>query len=309
MELRHLRYFVAIVAERHFTRAARTLGIAQPPLSHQIRQLETEIGTPLFTRAPRGVTLTPAGEAFLPHAEAALREVDRARLAARRVSHGDLGTLRIGFTSAASLNPLVPAAISAFRKAYPDVELRLVVQATTPLLTQLSQDLIDVAFVRPTPSERESVRAIPLPDERLWIALPTGHPLAARKRLRLAELRNESFILYPRANGSLLYDAIIAACQNAGFSPRISQEAPQMASIVSLVAAGVGVTLVPASVCQLRPEGVRYLRISGQTPTAMLWLVAQRGILAAGVNNFLCHAEQFFKTQARRPRAPMTRSR
>jgi DNA-binding transcriptional LysR family regulator len=309
MELRHLRYFVAIVAERHFTRAAKKLGIAQPPLSQQIRQLEAEIGTPLFTRAPRGVTLTPAGEAFLPHAEAALREVDRARLAARRVSHGDLGTLRIGFTSAASLNPLVPAAISAFRKVYPDVELRLAVQATTPLLTQLSQDLIDVAFVRPTPAERESLRAVPLPDERLWIALPTGHPLATRKRVRLAELRNESFILYPRANGSLLYDAIIATCQNAGFSPRVSQEAPQMASIVSLVAAGVGVTLVPESVCQLRPAGVRYLRISGQTPTAMLWLVAQRGVPTAGVNNFLGHAEQFFKAPSRRQRASKTRFR
>ena len=309
MELRHLRYFVAIVAERHFTRAAKKLGIAQPPLSQQIRHLEAEIGTPLFTRAARGVALTPAGEAFLPHAEAALREVDRARLAARRVSHGDLGTLRIGFTSAASLNPLVPAAISAFRKAYPDVELRLVVQATTPLLTQLSQDLIDVAFVRPTPTERESLRAVPLPDERLWIALPTGHSLATRKRLRLAELRNESFILYPRANGSLLYDAIIAACQNAGFSPRVTQEAPQMASIVSLVAAGVGVTLVPESVCQLRPTGVRYLRISGQTPTAMLWLVAQPGVLAAGVNNFLGHAEQFFKLPVRRQRTSTARPR
>jgi len=295
MELRHLRYFVAIVSERHFTRAAKKLGIAQPPLSQQIRQLEHEIGTALFTRAPRGVTLTPAGEAFLPHAEAALREVDRARLAARRVSHGDLGTLRVGFTSAASLNPLVPAAIRAFRDAYPDVELRLAVQATTALLTQLSQDLLDVAFVRPTTGERESLRVVPLPDERLWIALPAGHSLAGRKRLRLAELRHESFILYPRANGSVLYDAIIAACQNAGFSPRVTQEAPQMASIVSLVAAGVGVTLVPESVCQLRPNGVRYLRISGQAPTAELCLVAQRGLPSAAINNFLSHAEQFFR--------------
>src|SRR5918993_2423544 len=185
MELRHLRYFLAIVAERHFTRAAKKLGIAQPPLSQQIRQLEDEVGTRLFTRTARGVTLTAAGEAFLPHAEAAIREVGRARTAARRVSHGDLGTLRIGFTSAASLNPLVPAAISAFRNAYPDLELQLVVQATTPLLAQLSQDMIDVAFVRPTSTERESLRAIPLPDERLWIALPAGHALATRKRLRL----------------------------------------------------------------------------------------------------------------------------
>src|SRR3954465_4314316 len=268
MELRHLRYFLAIAAERHFTRAARRLGIAQPPLSQQIRQLEEEVGTPLFTRTPRGVTLTPAGEAFLPHADAALRAAHRARIAARRVRHGDLGTIRIGFTSAASLNPLVPAAISAFRQAYPDVELRLVVQATTALPAQLSQDVIDAAFARPTSTERESLRAIPLPDERLWIALPAAHALATRKRLRLGELGTEPFILYPRANGSLLYDAIIAACQNAGFSPRVIQEAPQMASMVSLVAAGVGVTLVPESVCQLRPAGVRYVAVQGQTPVA-----------------------------------------
>jgi DNA-binding transcriptional LysR family regulator len=300
MELRHLRYFLAIAAERHFTRAARRLGIAQPPLSQQIRQLEEEVGTLLFTRSPRGVALTAAGEAFLPHAEAALREVDRARTAARRVRHGDLGILRVGFTSAASLNPLVSGAISAFRTAYPDVELRLIVQPTTPLLAQLALDQIDVAFVRPTSTERQSLRAIPLPDERLWIALPSGHVLATRKRIRLGELRNEPFVLYPRANGSLLYDSIIAACQNAGFSPRVIQEAPQMASMVSLVAAGVGVTLVPESVCQLRPAGVRYVCISGQAPVAMLWLVAPRGAAAPGLEHFLRHAEKFFKT-AHRP--------
>ena len=156
-----------------------------------------------------------------------------------------------------------------------------------------------MAFVRPTPTERESLRAIPLPDERLWIALPSGHALAAQKQVRLGELRSEPFILYPRANGSLLYDSIIAACQNAGFSPRVVQEAPQMASMVSLVAASVGVTLVPESVCQLRPAGVRYLPIRGQTPVAMLWLVAQQGATTAGVSNFLRHAEQFFKTSSR----------
>jgi len=299
MELRHLRYFLAIVDERHFTRAARKLGIAQPPLSQQIRQMEAEVGTPLFARTPRGVVLTAAGEAFLPHAQAALREVERAGTAARRVRQGDLGTIRVGFTSAASLNPLVPGAISSFRSAYPDVELRLIVQPTTPLLAQLALDHIDVAFLRPTSTERQSLRAIALPDERLWIALPNAHPLATRKRLRLGQLRNEPFILYPRANGSLLYDSIIAGCQHAGFSPRVVQEAPQMASMVSLVAAGVGVTLVPESVRQLRPAGVRYVPISGPGPVATLWLVAQRGTTAAGLDNFLRHAESFFKTRQR----------
>jgi DNA-binding transcriptional LysR family regulator len=116
----------------------------------------------------------------------------------------------------------------------------------------------------------------------------------------LDELRNEPFILYPRANGSLLYDSIIGACQRAGFSPRVVQEAPQMASMVSLVAAGVGVTLVPESVCQLQPAGVRYVRINGQAPVAMLWLVAQRSATASGLDNFLRHAEKFFKLPQRR---------
>jgi DNA-binding transcriptional LysR family regulator len=300
MELRHLRYFLAIAADRHFTRAADKLGIAQPPLSQQIRQLEEEVGARLFTRTARGVTLTAAGEAFLPHAEAALREVERARTAVRRISHGDLGIIRIGFTSAASLNPLVSATISSFRSAYPDVELRLVVQPTTPLLAQLSHDVIDLAFVRPTSTEREALRAIPLPREPLWIALPADHPLAARDRLRLNDLRNEPFILYPRANGSLLYDAIIAACQRAGFSPRVVQESPQMASMVSLVAAGVGVTLVPESICQLRPAGVRYVPIHGQRPAASLWLVAPRGSTPPAVSNFLRYAEQAFAAPGRR---------
>jgi len=299
MELRHLRYFLAIATERHLTRAAKRLGIAQPPLSQQIRQLEDEVGIPLFIRTARGVTLTPAGEAFLPHAETALREADRARAAARRVKQGDLGTLRVGFTSAASLNPLVPGVISAFRKSYPDVELRLIVQPTAPLLSQVLQDQIDVAFVRPTSTERQFLRTVPLPDERLWIALPAGHTLAARKRLRLNDLRDEPFILYPRVNGSLLYDSIIAACQRAGFSPRVLQEAPQMASMVSLVATGVGVTLVPESVCQLRPAGVRYVRISGQAPVARLWLVAQRNTLSSGLDHFMKHAEKFFRAASR----------
>lgn len=299
MELRHLRYFVAIASERHFTRAAAKLGIAQPPLSQQIRQLEDELGTRLFTRTARGVVLTAAGEAFLPHAEAAIRDVERATSDARRVSRGDLGTLRVGFTSAASLNPLVPKVISAFRRSYPDVELRLVVHPTTLLLAQLSQDIIDAAFARPTTTQRESLRALPLPSEHLWIAVPTGHPLASRKRIRLSVLRNEPFILYPRANGSLLYDSIIAACQNAGFSPRIVQEAPEMASMVGLVAAGVGVTLVPESIRQLRPTGVRYVRISGQTPLAMLWLVAQRAATSSALDNFLQHADRFFRRAPR----------
>src|SRR5215831_13557240 len=209
MELRHLRYFLAVARERHVTRAAKTIGIAQPPLSQQIRQLEEEVGAPLFVRGSRGVALSAAGRAFLPHAEAAVREAERAAVAAQRVNRGEAGTLRVGFTSAASLNPLVPATINNFRTAFPGVELRLAVEATALLLEQLFNDVLDVAFVRPTAAEREALRLIDLPDERLLIALPSTHPLACRKRIRLAELRADPFVIYPRSNGSVLYDTII----------------------------------------------------------------------------------------------------
>lgn len=300
IELRHLRYFLAVAAEGHVTRAAGKLGIAQPPLTQQIHQLEEQIGAALFVRGPRGVSLSAAGRAFLPHAEAALREAERAAVAAQRASRGEAGTLRIGFTSAAALNSLVSATINDFRTAYPDVELRLTVNATSALLAQLSTDVLDAAFVRPTAAERESLRAIDLPDERLWIALPATHPLASRKRLRLGALRAEPFVLYPRANGSVLYDTIIATCQGAGFSPTIVQEAPQMAAIVSLVAAGTGVTLVPESVCQLRPEGVRYVRILGQSPVATLCLVSHATEPASpAVSNFMVRAQRFLRTTIR----------
>ena len=242
------------------------------------------------------MTLTAAGEAFLPHAEAALREVERARTAARRISHGDLGTIRIGFTSAASLNPLVPGGDQLVPQRVPRRRAAAGRPADHPA-ARANVAGHDRRGVRASDLDRARVTARDSVAGRTSLdCLPTGHALATRKRLRLGDLRNEPFILYPRANGSLLYDAIIAACQNAGFSPRVVQEAPQMASMVSLVAAGVGVTLVPESVCQLRPAGVRYIPIHGQTPVAMLWLVAPRGAMAAGVEQFSRHAERFFKT-------------
>jgi DNA-binding transcriptional LysR family regulator len=300
MELRHLRYFLAIAHERHFTRAAERLGIAQPPLSQQIKQLESEVGAPLFVRTARGVTLTDAGRAFLPHAESAVREAERAAVAAQRVKRGEQGAIRVGFTISASLNPLVPAIISGFRSTYPDVELGLSEHTTATLLAHLRSDLVDVAFLRPTQRERENLTALELPKERFCVAVPASHRLASRKHVQLAELAEESFILYPRSIGILLYDSIIAACRNAGFSPRIVQEAPQMVSTVNLVAAGVGVALVLDSVCQIRAQGVSYVRLAGLAPGAFLWLVHQRtGRQSTCVDNFMQHAERFLAARDR----------
>jgi len=270
MELRHLRYVLAVAEELHFTRAAERLGIGQPPLSHQIKQVEEEIGTRLFRRETRSVNLTEAGHAFLPHARAAIHAAEQAKIEARRAGRGELGQLRIGFTGSASFNPLVTGVISQFRAANPGIRLNLVEQATTHLIRGLKEDMVDIAFLRATIDEQAAFRVEALPDEPMCVALPPHHPLNGRQSVLMAELASESFILYPRENGSLLYDSIIACCQKAGFSPKIVQEAPQMASTVNLVATGVGIALVPVSMKQLHSTGVVYMPLVDPTPTTSL---------------------------------------
>lgn len=288
MDLRHFRYVLAAADELHFTRAAQRLGIAQPALSQQIRQLEDELGAHLFRRLTRGVELTDAGHAFLPYARAALAAAEAAAKAARRAANGELGRISIGFTSSASFNPLVTRVIGRFRDTYPDVEIALLEQTTSGLLRALRDGDLQLAFVRATHDETVDLRSIELPDEPLWIAMPTRHPLASHEQVSLSEFSSDPFILYPRANGRLLYDAIIAACGQAGFSPRIAQEAPQMASTINLVAAGVGVALVPASMSQIRPSGVTFAQLTGEVPVASLALVQGPDLLVtAAVRNFL----------------------
>ncbi|WP_018259934.1 LysR family transcriptional regulator [Methylobacterium sp. WSM2598] len=288
MEFRHIRTVLAAAEDLHFTRAAQRLGIAEPALSQQIRQLEEELGTPLFRRLTRGVELTEAGRAFLPYARAALAAADEGAAAAKRAAKGELGQLRIGFTSSASFNPIVTGTIGRFRDAYPGMDLALQEQVTTVLLRGLREGVIQLAFIRAAEDETEGLRRTALPEEPLWAALPAKHRLAGAGRIDLADLAADRFIVYPRANGRLLYDAIVAACGRAGFSPRIVQEAPQMASTVNLVAAGVGVALVPASMRQIRAPGVVYLRLAEPAPTASLALVRGPDLLmTAAVRNFI----------------------
>jgi DNA-binding transcriptional LysR family regulator len=288
MEFRHFRYFLAAAEELHFTRAAQRLSVAQPALSQQIRQLEEELGTQLFHRLTRGVELTDAGEAFLPFARAALAASEEGISAARRAAKGELGQLRIGFTSSASFNPIVTGAIGRFRETYPDMELELQEQATTVLLQFLREGRIQLAFARPERDETEGLRTTPLPDEALWAAMPINHRLSGQPRVDLALLSAERFIVYPRTNGRRLYDAVIAACGKAGFSPRIVQEAPQLASTVNLVAAGVGVALVPASMRHIHAPGVAYVQLQDPVPLASMALIQGPDLLmTASVRNFI----------------------
>jgi DNA-binding transcriptional LysR family regulator len=288
MELRHLRYVVAVAEERHVTRAAEKLGIQQPPLSQQIRALERELGVPLFRRKPRGMEPTQAGAALVEEARAILARVEHAAAAARRTGSGEAGRLGLGFTGSASFHPLVPRVIRAFREAHPLVSLSLDESGTVELAAALRAEQIDAAFVRSPVAPQDDLSIHSLLDEAMFAALPAGHPLAAAETpLELAALADQTLILYRRPLGPGLYDSIIAACQRAGFSPQIGQEAPRMLSTLSLVAAGLGVSLVPASMRRLQAEGVAYRGLDAKAGlTAPLNLATRRGDTAPAVRRF-----------------------
>src|SRR5437763_6089693 len=290
MELRHLRYFVAVAEERHVTRAAARLGIQQPPLSQQIRALETELELQLFRRKPRGVELTPAGEAFLAEARIVLDRAEHAALAARRAARGEAGRLGLGFTSSASFHPLVPRAIRTFREASVLVSLTLEEAGTAELVEGLRAERIDAAFVRSPICAAADLTVHSLLEEEMIAALPAGHRLAtrAKTRLPLAALESETFILYRRPLGPGLYHAIIPASQRAGYSPRIGQEAPRMLATLSLIAAGLGVTLIPASMQRMGMEGVVYRPLARNAGLiAPLNLACRRGESAPAVRRLI----------------------
>ena len=293
MELRHLRYFVAVAEEGHVTRAAERLGIQQPPLSQQIQALERELDAQLFRRKPRGVELTPAGRALYDEARAILARAEEAVAATKRAAQGEAGRVGIGFTSSASFHPFVPRAIRAFREAHPLVALALEESGTTELVEALRSNQIDAAFIRSPFGESPDLTVRPLFEEPMVAALPSGHRLSGQgalvgNMLPLAALAGETFILYRRPVGPGLHDAIIAACDRAGFSPKIGQEAPRMLSTLSLVAAGLGVTVVPASMSRLEAEGVVYRPIDPRAElTAPLNLAYRRDEISAAVRRFV----------------------
>ena len=272
MELRHLRYCVAIAEEASFTRAAERLRVAQPSLSRQIKSVEAEIGEELFVRQARGVALTEPGRVFIASARVVLAEAEAAIQKARRAARGELGLLRIGFTGSASFNPFVTGAIRDFRTDFPDVEVELVEEATSSLLQRFAAGRLDVAFMRPAPGEVDHLWSHRAVTEPLVIAMPVGHSAASRRSVPLKALADDAFVLYPRSNGRALFDLIVATCQRAGFSPKILQVAPQLTSVVNLVATGIGVSIVPASMAQVATAGVVYRSLTN-APKASITLV------------------------------------
>jgi DNA-binding transcriptional LysR family regulator len=272
MELRHLRYFIAVAEELNFTRAAEKLHMAQPPLSQQIQQLEAELGFQLFRRTKRTVTLTEAGKIFFQESRKILLQVDRAIQLGQQTSRGELGQLTIGFVSSASHN-VVPAILQAFRTLHPAVKLELREMTTNEQLQRLREGQIDIGFIRP-PVE-DGINSEIVFREALILALPETHAMAKCDRVELRSLKDEPFILFPRALAPGLYDRIISFCQQAGFSPIAAQEAIQMQTIVSLVAASMGVAIVPESMQNFQRSGVVYKPLQESGPIvsiALIWL-------------------------------------
>jgi DNA-binding transcriptional LysR family regulator len=290
MELRHIRYFLAVAEERNFTRAAAKLGIGQPPLSQQIRDLENEIGATLFHRVPHGAELTEAGTAFLPEARAALASAEKAKLAAQRATRGETGRLALGFTASSAFNTAVSGTIRRFRGQWPEVGLSLTEMNSNWLMEKLMREEIDVAFIRPGLEDPKDVRLKRLADEPMLIALPAHHQLARRSKVPLSALAGEPFILFPRTVGLSLYDDIVRGCRDAGFELVVTQEAPQIPSVVNLVAADLGVSIVPASIAHLALDGVAYRAIEGPPLVARLALAmlkAQRSRVAANLMSLI----------------------
>ena len=299
MELRHLRYFVAVAEHGHITRAAEALGIQQPPLSLQIQALERELDVQLFRRKPRGVELTEAGKALLEDARTILAQVERALARVKRTARGEQGRVVVGFNSSAPIVPFVPRVIRSFQEAFPLVSLSFVETGTGELVEALRSESIDAAFIRSPVADRLGLAVFPLLVEEMVIALPAGHALTANTRdgrlregedagVPLAALAGETFVLYRLPTGPGLYDAIVAACHKAGFTPRVGQETPRVLSTLNLVAAGLGITLVPDSVRRLHIDGVAYRRLADRPRlTAPLNLAYRRGEASAAVRGFV----------------------
>ena len=302
MELRHLRYFLAVAEELHFHRAATRLHISQPPLSQQIRALERELGVTLLERNRRRVTLTSAGEGFRDDARSILAAVERAAERARHVARGSLGTLSIGFVGSAMFSPTLPDILREFRAGHPGVELVLRELPTVAQLHALVGGELDIGVIRGPMAESEidpQLKLMTIQRERLVAALPSDHRLAARRRLRAEDLRGEAFVILARREAPGLYASLAAAMSEAGGVPEDVLEVAEMQTIISLVAGGFGVSLVPTSVGQVDRSDVAFRPIAGATQTIELSVAWRAGTGSPVRDAFLAVARP-----ARAPRRP-----
>jgi DNA-binding transcriptional LysR family regulator len=259
MEFRHLRYFVAVAEELSFTRAAERLHIAQPPLSMQIRALEEELGTPLLHRTRRKVTLTSAGQGFLLRARQILADAERACEEVASVARGERGRLRVGFTSSLPYSAVFSDLLRRYRATYPGVHLQLREAFSTEQFDALRDDALDVGLVRlPASHAPEGIRVREFGSDPVRIVMPTDHPLAGAPDVAMAQLSEENFVTFPFGAGTGLPTLLGQLARAAGFEPRVVQVATEATTQIGLVAAGVGLALLPAQLEHVRLPRVCY---------------------------------------------------
>jgi DNA-binding transcriptional LysR family regulator len=275
VELKQLRAFVAVAEEKHFGRAADRLHMAQPPLSQQIRRLEGELGVELLHRTTRKVELAPAGEVFLDRARRLLHDADTAVEDTRRAARGEVGRLAVGFTGSATY-ALLPALANALKTELPGVELDLQGELLTPAQVQgLTEHRLDLGLLRPPVRQRDLTIEVVV-TEPLVVVVPQHHRLAQRNEIPVAELADEPFVAYPSHFRSVLHDAVEEVCAAHGFKPRVALEVAETATLVSFVAAGLGVSLVPLSVTRFAVVGAVYRPLAGDPTQVELALAYRR---------------------------------
>jgi DNA-binding transcriptional LysR family regulator len=291
MELRHLRYFVAVAEEMHFGRAAQRLHIVQPALSKQISALERELGVRLLSRTKRSVAFTPAGAAFYDEAREVLRHVDRASELTKLTAAGALGTLEIGFISPIIWSVLQPI-LRRQREAFPGVRLHLHELHSSPQLRLLREGKLDAGFVRAAGPEDELLEFKPVVREGIVVALPEAHRLAEEQRVDLAELADERFILVSRSTAPGFFDDCIALCQSFGFSPAVVEEGNTPAALYAMVAGGLGVSLGPESASRVPWGGVTFKRPTREPVVVEFSVAYRRGDSSQTLASFLAIVDE-----------------
>ena len=275
MELRHLRYFIAVGEEQHFGRAANRLHVVQPALSRQIRDLELELGFLLFDRLPRGVRLSAAGKLFLNDARRILQDVDEAKRRAERIALGQAGTLRIGIATAVSWHGLVVSAFREFRRRHPDVELVVHHLVSVHQVEAVVSERLDAGFVAAVTPWHKELEHRQFALDRMVLAVPKGHPLTKRERIRLRDLRDMPFTWFHRWVNPAFYDQMMVACARGGLSaPRVVQEATDRDTVLGLVQCRIGIAWVTESTRWHCPKGIVLLPVvdmNVRLPFNVIW--------------------------------------
>lgn len=286
LELRQLRYFLAVAEELHFTRAAQRLCIGQPPLSYTIQQLEEELGVSLFTRTKRTVQLTDAGRQLMKKAYELLQLADQTKLLARQLRDGQVGELHIGFTSSTPLTALFSNIVQQHRQLFPGVRLMLKELSTANQVIALEKGELDIGFLRPEfpqqmeTSARASLVCKHLRTDALMLVLPIAHPLNERDEIYIKDLMTQDFVMYPAVAGTSIYKQIYQLCANAGFTPHVVQEAAEASTLIGLVAAGCGITILPGCFASIQLAGVSYRPLQDEQAKTALLLAHRQPVYA-----------------------------